>query len=59
MAWITWPRRAAGHQSDVTDQVTREVLLPLGLVDVKVAMLDEDWSGLRYVWRRELRAGRN
>lgn len=59
MAWIAWPRRAAGHQSDVTDQVTREVLLPLGLVDVKVAMLDEDWSGLRYVWRRELRAGRN
>ena len=57
MAWVAWPRRAAGHTSDVTDHVTREVLLSLGLVDVKVAMLDEDWSGLRYVWRSERRAG--
>jgi hypothetical protein len=56
MAWVAWPRRAAGHRSDLTDNVTREVLVPLGLVDVKVAMLDEDWSALRYVWRRERRA---
>lgn len=49
--WIAWPRRAGGHRSDVTDNVVREHLLPLGLVDVKVAALDEDWSALRFVWR--------
>jgi len=53
--WVAWPRRAGGHDSDVTDNDIRSVALPLGLVDVKVAALDEDWSGLRLVWRRELR----
>jgi hypothetical protein len=51
--WVAWPRRAGGHDSDVTDNLLREVLLPTGVVDVKVAALDEDWSGLRFVWRRE------
>ena len=55
--WLVWPRRAAGHDSDVTENLLREVVLPLGLVDVKVAAVGEDWSGLRFVWRRELRAG--
>jgi hypothetical protein len=54
--WAAWPRRAAGHVSDVTDREVRAVALPLGLVDVKVAALGEDWSGLKLVWRRELRA---
>ena len=49
--WVAWPRRAAGHRSDITDNVIREHALPLGLVDVKVAAIDEDWSGLRLVWR--------
>jgi hypothetical protein len=53
--WIAWPRRAAGHRSDVTENLIREVALPLGLVDTKVAALDADWSGLRIVWRRERR----
>lgn len=53
--WIAWPRRAAGHRSDITDNVIREHVLPLGLVDVKVAAIDEDWSGLRVVWRTENR----
>jgi len=53
--WVAWPRRAAGHTSDITDNVIREVALPLGLVDVKVAAIDEDWSGLRLVWRVEHR----
>jgi hypothetical protein len=53
--WIAWPRRAGGHESDVTDQLLREVLLPTGLVDVKVAALDDDWSGLKFVVRRERR----
>jgi hypothetical protein len=49
--WIAWPRRAGGHSSDITDNVIREHALPIGLVDVKVAAIDDDWSGLRLVWR--------
>jgi len=58
MAWVAWPRKAAGHESDLSDTAVRATLLPFGLVDVKVAMLDEDWSGLKFVWRRERRAAR-
>jgi len=53
--WALWPRRAAGHVSDITDNVVRSCALELGLVDVKVAAVDEDWSGLRLVWRAENR----
>jgi hypothetical protein len=49
--WASWPRRAAGHSSDITDNIVREHALDLGLVDVKVAALDADWSSLRLVWR--------
>jgi len=49
--WAAWPRRAAGHDSDITDNVVRRHALDLGLVDVKVAAIDDDWSGLRLVWR--------
>ncbi len=49
--WAAWPRRAAGHASDITDNVVRAHALDLGLVDVKVAAIDQDWSGLRLVWR--------
>jgi hypothetical protein len=49
--WAAWPRRAAGHDSDITDNVVRRHALGLGLVDVKVAAIDDDWSGLRLVWR--------
>ena len=49
--WALWPRRAGGHDSDITDSVLRGYALDLGLVDVKVAAVDEDWSGLRLVWR--------
>ena len=54
--WVAWPRRAAGHQSDLTEQTIRDVALPLGLVDVKVAALEADWSGLKLVWRLSNRA---
>ena len=54
--WIAWPRKAGGHVSDMTEQSLRDTLLPVGLVDTKVAALDDDWSGLRFVWRKELRA---
>lgn len=55
MLWIAWPRRAAGHDSDITENDLREVFLPLGVVDVKVAALGEHWSGLKFVRRRENR----
>lgn len=53
--WLAWPRKAAGHLSDLGDNVVRAAALRTGLVDIKVAALGEDWSGLRFVWRRELR----
>ncbi|MFD3378866.1 MULTISPECIES: DUF3052 domain-containing protein [unclassified Streptomyces] len=55
MFWIAWPRKAAGHVSDITENGLRELFLPLGVVDVKVAALGDDWSGLKFVRRRENR----
>ena len=54
--WVAWPRKAAGHVSDVTENGIRDAVLPLGLVDVKVAAIDNDWSGLKVVWRIEKRS---
>ena len=53
--WVAWPRRAAGHRSNITENFIRDQALPIGLVDVKVAAIDDDWSGLRLVWRVENR----
>jgi hypothetical protein len=53
--WIAWPRKAAGHVSDLGDVIIRDTALEMGLVDTKVAALDEDWSGLKFVWRLERR----
>ncbi|NND75209.1 MAG: DUF3052 family protein [Ilumatobacter sp.] len=53
--WIAWPKRASKLPTDMTEDVVREVALPLGLVDNKVCAIDDTWSGLRIVWRRELR----
>jgi hypothetical protein len=55
--WLAWPRRAGGHDSDITENGLRDQALPLGVVDNKVAAIDEDWSGLRVVWRVEQRSG--
>lgn len=55
MLWIAWPRKAAGHVSDITENDLRDLFLPLGVVDVKVAALGEDWSGLKFVRRKENR----
>jgi hypothetical protein len=54
--WIAWPRRAAGHASDVTDNLVREAALARSLVDTKVAAIDTDWSGLKLVWRVSARS---
>jgi hypothetical protein len=56
MLWIAWPKRASNVPTDMTEDVVRDVALPRGLVDVKVCAIDETWSGLKLVIRRELRA---
>jgi hypothetical protein len=56
MVWVSWPKKAAKVPTDVTEDVIREVALPLGFVDVKVCAVDEKWSGLKLVIRRENRA---
>ena len=53
--WIAWPKRASGVATDVTENTVREVALPTGLVDNKVCAIDDTWSGLRLVIRKELR----
>lgn len=53
--WIAWPKRASKVETDVTEDVIREIALPTGLVDNKVCAIDQVWSGLRLVIRRELR----
>ena len=53
--WIAWPKRSSGVETTVNEDVVRAVALPLGLVDNKVCAIDETWSGLRIVWRRERR----
>jgi hypothetical protein len=55
MAWVSWPKRAAKVPTDITEDVIRQIALPAGLVDVKVAAVDETWSGLKLVIRKELR----
>ena len=53
--WVSWPKKASGVATDVTEDVIREVALPLGFVDVKVCAVDETWSGLKLMVRRENR----
>jgi len=53
--WISWPKKASKVVTDITEDIVREVCLPLGLVDIKVCAVDETWSGLKLMIRRELR----
>ena len=53
--WVAWPKKASGVATTMNENVVRAVALPLGLVDNKVCAIDETWSGLRVVWRREWR----
>jgi hypothetical protein len=57
--WVAWPKRASGVDTDITEDVVRDVALPTGMVDNKVCAIDDTWSGLRLVLRKELRAGRS
>ncbi|HVT40167.1 MAG TPA: DUF3052 family protein [Gemmatimonadaceae bacterium] len=53
--WVSWPKKAARVPTDITEDTIREVALPMGFVDVKVCAIDEQWSGLKLVIRKELR----
>jgi hypothetical protein len=53
--WVSWPKKASGVATDITEDVIREICLPLGFVDVKVCAVDEVWSGLKLMVRRENR----
>ena len=56
MIWVAWPKRASKIETDMTENVIRDIVLPsTGLVDVKVCAIDHEWSGLKLVIRRELR----
>lgn len=52
MIWVSWPKRASKVETDVTEDVVRDVALPRGLVDVKVCAVDATWSGLKLVIRK-------
>jgi hypothetical protein len=53
--WIAWPKKSSGVTTDLTDNAVRGAVLPQGLVDNKVCAIDETWSALRFVWRKENR----
>ena len=53
--WVSWPKKASKVPTDITEDTIREVALPLGLVDTKVCAVDEVWSALKLVIRKELR----
>lgn len=55
--WISWPKKASKVPTDITEDTIRALALPMGLVDVKVCAVDETWSGLKLVLRKELRKG--
>jgi hypothetical protein len=51
--WVSWPKKASRMPTDITEDVIRDVCLPMGLVDVKVCALDANWSGLKLMKRRD------
>ncbi len=55
VVWVSWQKKSAKMPTEITEDVVREVALPLGFVDVKVCAVDETWSGLKLVVRKKLR----
>jgi hypothetical protein len=53
MLWVSWPKGSSGVETDLNENVVREVGLKNGLVDLKVCAVDETWSGLKFVYRRK------
>jgi len=56
--WVSWPKQASKRPTDLTENVIRSIALPLGLVDIKVCAVNEVWSGLKLMLRKELRGER-
>jgi hypothetical protein len=57
--WVSWPKKSSGVSTDLTENAIREIAFPLGFVDIKVCAVDEIWSALKIVRRRELRGARD
>jgi hypothetical protein len=57
--WVSWPKKASKVPTDITEDTIRELALPLGLVDIKVCAVDDTWSGLKLVLRKEHRPGKS
>ena len=55
VVWVSWPKKSSMKESEITEETIREIALPLGLVDIKVCAVDEVWSGLKLVVRKENR----
>ena len=55
MIWVAWPKKSSGVVTDLTENEFRTLVLPSGWVDVKVCAIDDTWSGLKFVLRKELR----
>jgi hypothetical protein len=53
--WVSWPKKSSGIPSEITEDTVREIALPQGLVDIKVCAVDDTWSGLKLVIRKENR----
>ena len=53
--WVSWPKKSSGVPTDITEDVIRAVALPLGFVDIKVCAVDDTWSGLKLMIRKENR----
>lgn len=54
--WFAWPKKASGKDTDITEDTLRDLFIPSGMVDNKVCSIDDTWSGLRFVVRKENRA---
>ena len=59
MLWVSWPKKTSGVQTDLTENIVRDIGLAAGLVDVKVCAVDDVWSGLKFVYRLRDRAALN
>src|SRR5437879_3633514 len=59
MLWVSWPKKTSHVQTDLTENIVRDIGLGAGLVDVKVCAIDDVWSGLRFVYRLRDRAALN
>jgi hypothetical protein len=55
VVWVSWPKKSSKVPTDITEDVIREIALPMGFVDIKVCAVDDVWSGLKLVIRKELR----